>query len=235
MKMRRSDMKRYWYFMIMGVMILTQTSCSISTNVTRGEAYAKMYEERPVSVLVMPPINNTSNVEAKDLLYTSVSRHVAEAGYYVIPPFMAMDVFRNESAYDSEYFLESPLGKFEEYFGADAVVFAIIDKWAKEGTQVHTIIKYVIRSTTTNEILFERSCDMTLNLMKNSGTGGIIGVLADVLVTAIDVAMTDHIEAARYANHYIFDDLPRGKYSPMYQQDEEIISKDKHVIKTLSR
>lgn len=235
MKIRRNSMKRCWYILVISFVLLTQTSCSTSSNLTRGEAYSKLYEENPVSILVMPPINMTSNVEAKDLLYTSISRNIAEAGYYVIPPVMAMDVFKNESAYDAEYFIESPLGKFKEYFGADAAVFAVIEKWAKEGVQVHAIVRYVIRSTTTNETLFERSCDLTLNLMKNSGSGGWIGLLANVVATAIDVAMTEHIEAARYANHYVFDDLPYGKYSPLYLQDKEMMSKNKHVVKSLSR
>lgn len=150
-------MRRYWYILIVGVVMFLQTSCSVSTSVNapRGEAYAKMYAEKPVSILVMPPINNTSNVDAKDLLYTSISRNVAEAGYYVISPMMAMEVFKNESAYDAEYFISSSLAMFKEYFGVDAVIFAIIDKWAKEGFQVHTVINYVMKSTTTNEILLK--------------------------------------------------------------------------------
>ncbi len=71
--------------------------------------------------------------------------------------------------------------------------------------------------------------------MKNSGTGGLLGALVDAIVTAVDVAMTEHIEAARYANHYVFDDLPYGKYSPMYMMDKELIAKDKDVKKALSR
>lgn len=230
-------MRKYWYILMISILMLTQTSCSISSsvNATRGEAYAKMYEEKPVSILVMPPINNTNNVDAKDLLYTSISHHVAEAGYYVISPVMAMEVFKNESAYDAEYFIYSSLAKFKEYFGVDAVIFAIIDKWTKEGFQVHTVINYVIKSTTTNEILFERSCDMTLDLMKNSGSNGLAGLLADMIVSAIDVATTDHIEAARFANKYVFNDLPYGKYSPLYLQDKEMMSQGKHVRVSLHR
>lgn len=235
-------MKRYWYLLIIGVVMLTQTSCtvSISSNLTRGEAYSKMYEENPASILVMPPINNTNNVEAKDLLYTSISQHIAEAGYYVISPVMAMDVFKNESAYDAEYFIHSSLRKFKEYFGADAVVFAVIDKWAKEGFQIHTVISYIVKSTTTNEILFERSCDMTLNLMKTSSygnglAGALAGALADVIVSAIDVATTEHIEAARIANMNVFNDIPFGKYSPLYLQDKDLISKNKHMVLMLRR
>ncbi len=228
-------MKRYWYIFVIGILMLTQTSCTTSSNLTRGEVYAKLYEEKPVSILVMPPINNTSNVEAKDLLYTSVSRNIAETGYYVISPLIAMDVLRNESAYDAEYFMNSSLGKFKEYFGVDAVVFAIIENWAKEGWIIHTKVNYMMKSTTTNEILFERSCDLHLDLMKNSGTGGLLGVLVDAIATAVDVAMTEHIEAVRYANHYVFDDLPYGKYSPLYMLDKEVQAKDKHVKKALSR
>lgn len=235
-------MRRYWYLLIIGIVMLTQTSCtvSISSNLTKGEVYAKMYEENPVSILVMPPINNTNNVEAKDLLYTSISQHIAEAGYYVVSPVMAMDVFKNESAYDAEYFIHSSLRKFKEYFGADAVVFAVIDKWAKEGFQIHTVISYIVKSTTTNEILFERSCDMTLNLMKSSNygnglAGALAGVLVDVIVSAIDVATTEHIEAARIANTNVFKDLPYGKYSPLYLQDKELMSQDKHMILMLRK
>lgn len=235
-------MRRYWYFLIIGIVMLTQTSCtvSISSNLTKGETYAKMYEENPVSILVMPPINNTNNVEAKDLLYTSISQHIAEAGYYVVSPVMAMDVFKNESAYDAEYFIHSSLRKFKEYFGADAVVFAVIDKWAKEGFQIHTVISYIVKSTTTNEILFERSCDMTLNLMKTSSygnglAGALAGALADVIVSAIDVATTEHIEAARIANMNVFNDIPFGKYSPLYLQDKDLISKNKHMVLMLRR
>lgn len=202
---------------------------------SRGEVYSKMYEEDPVSILVMPPINNTSHVDAKDLLYTSISNHVAEAGYYVVSPLIAMDVLRNESAYDAEYFFDAPLGKFKEFFGADAVVFAVIDKWSKVGFEIHTVIRYVIKSTTTNDILFDRTCDLTLNLVQDSGDDSLFGLLTDVLVTAIDAATTQHIEAARRANAYIFDDLPRGKYSPMYQQDKEYEAKEKVVVKYLKK
>ena len=92
-----------------------------------------MYEEKPVTLLVMPPINNSSNVEAKDLLYTSISKPLAEAGYYVISPLLAMDILKAESAYDAEMFVNGSLSTFHNYFGCDAVVFSEIKTWAKQG------------------------------------------------------------------------------------------------------
>jgi hypothetical protein len=189
-----------------------------------------MYEEKPVTLLVMPPINNSTNVEAKDLLYTSISRPLVEAGYYVISPLLAMDILKAESAYDSEMFIEAPLTMFNNFFGADAVVFSVIDSWAKTGMGIQTKIRYVIKSAYTNEILFDRSCDLYLDLSVNSGTGGLLGALVDLTASLITTAATDHIVAARKANYFIMRDIPRGKYSPEYMIDKEYIAEQKDIV-----
>ena len=206
------------------------TSCGTMSTVTRVSQYAKMYEEKPITLLVMPPINNSTNAEAKDLLYTSISRPLVEAGYYVISPLLAIDVLKAESAYDSEMFFDAPLTAFQNYFGADAVVFSVIDTWAKKGLGIETKIRYVIKSAYTNEILFDRSCDLYLDLSINSGANGLLGALVDLAASAINTAATDHIMAARKANYYIIRDIPRGKYSPEYMMDQETIAEPKDVV-----
>ena len=213
--------------MILSCMV---TSCGMMSTVTRESQYAKMYEEKPITLLVMPPINNSTNVEAKDLLYTSISRPLVEAGYYVISPILAMDVLKAESAYDSEMFFDAPLTAFQNYFGADAVVFSVIDTWAKKGLGIETKIRYVIKSAYTNEILFDRSCDLYLDLSIDSGANGLLGALVDLAASAINTAATDHIMAARKANYYIIRDIPRGKYSPEYMMDQETIAEPKDVV-----
>ena len=220
-------MKRILYFIILCCMT---ASCGMISTVTRESQYAKMYEEKPTTLLVMPPINNSTNVEAKDLLYTSISRPLVEAGYYVISPLLAMDVLKAESAYDSELFFDAPLTTFQNYFGADAVVFSIIDTWAKKGTGIETKIRYVIKSAYSNEILFDRSCDLYLDLSIDSGANGLLGALVDLAASAINTAATDHIKAARKANYYILSDIPRGKYSPDYMLDKGIIAEPKDVV-----
>ena len=206
------------------------TSCGTMSTVTRGTQYAKMYEEKPITLLVMPPINNSTNVEAKELLYTSISRPLVEAGYYVISPLLAMEILKAESAYDSEMFFDAPLTAFQNYFGADAVVFSVIDTWAKKGMGIETKIRYVIKSAHTNEILFDRSCDLYLDLSIDTGTSGLLGALADIAASAINTAATDHIKAARKANYFILRDIPRGKYSPEYMLDKETTAEDKDVV-----
>ena len=183
------------------------TSCGIMGTVTRESQYAKMYEEKPITLLVMPPINNSNSVEAKDLLYTSISRPLIEAGYYVISPLLAMDVLKEESAYDSELFFEAPLTTFQNYFGADAVVFSVIDVWTKKGLGI-----------------------LYLDLSVDSGNNSLLGALIDLAASAINTAATDHIKAARMANYYIFRDIPRGKYNPEYMLDKQTAAETKDIV-----
>jgi len=211
------------------------SSCGVSNNlVSRESQYAQMYENMPVTLLVMPPINNTSNAEAKDLLYTSISRPLVEAGYYVISPLLAMDILRQESAYDAELFVDKPLKIFRDYFGADAVVFSQIDEWTKRGFGIDTKIRYFIKSTATDEIIFDRSCDLYLDLSIDSGSNtGLLGLAIELAASAINTAATDHIVAARKANYFIFRDIPRGKYSPQHMLDKAELSEPKDITATV--
>ena len=40
-----------------------------------------------------------------------------------------MAILKQESAYDSELFVNAPLSKFKEVFGADVALFTTIHKW----------------------------------------------------------------------------------------------------------
>ncbi len=218
------------------VLVVLLSACGASSDLTRGQLYPAMYEEKPVTLLVMPPINNSANVEAKELLYTSISRPLAEAGYYVIPPSLAMAVLRQESGYDAELFLDKPLKQFHEFFGADAVVFSVIESWAKQGLGINTEIRYIIKSALTDQVLFDRTCNLFLDLSVNSGSSSdsgrsLLSILVDVAAGAINTALTDHIEAARKANYYIFRDLPVGKYDNLFLQDQDVSTDPQNVTK----
>ena len=217
-------------FPLITIVAVTLSSCSSYTRVSQ---YPKFYEEKPVTILVMPPINNTTNVEAKDLLYTSISQPLIEAGYYVISPHLALELLKAESAYDAEMFINQDAAIFGRVFGADAVIFSIVDVWKKKGFGIETKIRYIVKSTTTNDVLFERSCDLYLDLSQNSGGNSKYGALIDLATSAISTAVTDHIVAARKCNKYIFSDIPRGKYSPNYMTDQNTPASAKDIKRTV--
>lgn len=209
-------------------------SCGPTTKITRSSQYPGMYREKPLTLLVMPPINKTTNVEAKDLLYTSILHPLAEAGYYVIPPRLVLDILKQESAYDSELFIDKPLTKFKDFFGADAVIFCEITRWVKSNFSIQTDLRYIVKMAASGEIVFDRSCKLYLDLNSTSTFGGSsIFQLTALITSAIETAATDHIKAARSTNYYIFKDLPRGKYDPDYGLDGDVAADKKDISITV--
>ena len=181
----------------------------------------------------MPPINNTNCVEAKDYFYTSLSHPLCEKGYYVISPILAMDVFKQESAYDSEMFIDGNLDSFGNFFGADAVLFTIIKGWDKStfGNTIKVEIEYLIKSTKTNEILFDRNCKLTVDC---SITGSGYALL-DLAISAVSTALTDKVIAARKCNYFVLADLPEGRYGLNYLKDNIEKVSDKDISATIKR
>ena len=138
--------------------------------------------------------------------------------------------FRKQmSAYDAELFIDQDVSQFGQVFGADAVIFSEILTWKKVGVGIETDLKYTIKSTHTNEVVFERTCNFFLDLSVKSSGGGFVGALVAATATLINTAVTDNIVAARKCNSYVFQDLPRGKYDPLYQKDKEENALDKDL------
>jgi hypothetical protein len=189
-------------------------SCSTTQTILKSEAYKGMYEEKPLTILIMPPINNSTAIEAKDYFHSTLYVPLANAGYYVIPPFLSMEILKRESAYDTEMFIEAPLNKFGEVFGADIVLFTIINTWNKTYGSVNVDVEYILKSTKTNEILYNRKGLVSYNTQVSSQGGGIAGALIAAAATAINTAATRYIDVARSANAYTFSDIPGGKYAP---------------------
>lgn len=200
--------------LLLPIALLTLASCS--PTITRSVQYPKMYEEKPTTILVMPPINNTTNADAKDYFYSSLAMPLNNKGYYVISPYMALNLLKQESAYDSELFVEGSLEPFKNVFGADAVLFTTINKWEKKAalSYINVDIKYTLKSAKTGEILWEREGDVKVSF-SSGNNNSLLGMALDMLNTAL----TDHVVAARRCNNFIFQDLPEGKYSPQFGND----------------
>lgn len=211
---------------LLSITTLLFTSCGTTSKVPKSTAYKGMYNEQPLTILLMPPINRSTNVESKEYFHSTLNVPLANAGFYVIPPFLSMDILKKESAYDSEMFLNAPLHKFQEVFGADLAIFTIINKWDKSslGSNVKVQVEYIIKSTKTNEILYTRKGEVNYDTSISTGAGGVFGLVADLALSALNTAATKYVSVARTCNQYTFEDLPAGKYSPNYNIDGDAFS-----------
>lgn len=216
-------MKKALKLVCLMAIVVSLLSCATVKTEKKNVAYAGMYDEKPVSVLIMPPINKTTSIEAKEYFYSTLTSPVAERGFYVVPPFISMEILKRESAYDAEMFLEASLKKFGEMYGADVALFTIIHSWDKSAltSDVTVGVEYIVRSIKTGEILYQRKGSIVYDTSIKINTGGIFGILASVAASAVSTAVTDYVPVSRSCNTYTLADLPAGKYSPKFDKDGE--------------
>ena len=205
---------------IIGIIMAVVSLASCSTPTTLSQQYPGMYEEKPLSIAIMPPINQTTHAEAKDYFYTTMYMPLCEKGYYVYSPYLTMEMFQQESAYDAEMFLEADLTPFRNVLDADAAMFTIIKDWRRNnvGGMLTVKIEYILRSTKTGQTLYTREGEIKVDTSIYGGSGGL-GALVGMIATAINTAATDKVVAGRKCTAFVLTDLPAGKYSPMHEKD----------------
>lgn len=192
--------------------------------VTKAEAFPKMYEELPRSILALPPMNESTDAEAKDYYMTTVEMPLALNGYYIFPMEMVSDIMKQEGVYDTEQLYQLPLSKFNDYFGADAVLYTRIKKWDVSymvlASSLTVAIEAEIVSTKTSEQLWKHSSSVTVDLSGGDTGGGIVGLIAKVVIAAANTASADYVKYARTVNSDLMYTLPAGPYHEMYLKDQ---------------
>lgn len=196
------------------------------TYITKKDAFPKMYDEHPLSVLVLPPINVTTAADAKEYYMTTITEPLSYAGYYIYPIEVTTDILKAEGLYDTELIFNVPPGKFKQYFGADAVLYIKILQWNTAyyvvGGHVTVAVDFLLKSTTTGNDLWKYDGTITIDTSGDSGgNNGLAGLLAKVIITAIKTATTDYVPIAKQANIITLSSIPYGKYHPNFDKDRE--------------
>ena len=94
--------------------------------------YTAYREHMPRSILVLPPINESVEVDAPYAYLTTVSQPVAERGYYVFP-VSVIDAFMKENGLPTAGEMHGvSLNKIDEIVGADAVLYITIVAWGQK-------------------------------------------------------------------------------------------------------
>ncbi len=203
---------------------LVLTACG-PTHMKKYEVFPKMYAERPLAVLVLPPINETTAADAKEYYATTIAEPLSFAGYYVFPVEVISEIMENEGVYDTEALLNLPPNKFKQYFGADAVMYIWIKRWSTSyyviGGNVKVTIRSAIKSTTTGDTLWQYEGTIIEDTTVRSSGGGLIGLAVAAVATAVKTAATDYVPIAKRANYMILNTIPCGRYHPRYDKDRE--------------
>jgi hypothetical protein len=189
--------------------LVSVTACALALSTLAGCAkpydYTNFRQHRPRSILVMPPRNESRDADAAWSYQSTVTRPLAERGYYVFP-VAVVDRLMKDGVSPS---------KAAEILGADAVLYVTLEEYGTKQQVLNaaTLVKLRARLVDARSglLLWERRFAMQHN--SNFGSGGILG---------------DSTEAAHNlagpANVRFFGDrdqgLLYGPYHPRYGKDE---------------
>ena len=188
--------------------------------------YSKFFEHHPRSILVLPPSNKTTAVDAPIVFDTTVTMPLAERGYYVFPVFLARDVLLDLGLTDEGLISSVPPQKFKEVFGADAVLYVTIETWSTTyivlSSSVTVKATYKLVDTGTGEVLWERT-HQAVHQSGSGGGGGIAGLIVAAIDAVITAAAVDYRPLARRVNLEAVATpgrgLPAGPYHKEYKKD----------------
>lgn len=219
----RKSWGHFLLLMMTLLFMLVVTACAPKM-VTKGDKFPAIYEESPSSILILPPMNESTAADAKEYYATTIQEPLSYWGYYIFPYEVTTDILKMEGIYDSELLKDLPLQKFGEYFGADAVLFTTIKKWdlvyAVIAANLTISIDCELKSTKSSRTLWRYNGTVVVDLSGGNTGGGLAGLIAKAIVTAIQSAMADYVPHARRANYIALSSLPYGKYHSLYKQDQ---------------
>ena len=189
--------------------------------------YTAFRSANPRSILVLPVVNNTQNVEAPSLFLSTLPIPVAEKGYYVFPVNMVKRVLEDEGLSDPNLVHGAEPARLCNLFGSDAVLYVTIEAWTAQymviTTQVTVEFDYVMKDGKTGDTIWKEHRKVVYAPQQQSGGSPLAALVAAAVQAAVTKAAPNYMPLARQANDQVFNTpgvgLPAGPYSPDYGKD----------------
>ena len=157
--------------------------------------YTAFKAAKPRSIVVLPPLNDSPEVNAGNSVYAQVSYPLAEAGYYVLPVAVVSETFKQNGLTDAHDIHGVEPKKLSEIFGADAALYMSIARYGSSYTVVDSVsvvsVKAKLVDLKTGTLLWEGAASASSNEGNNNGGGGLIGALVAAAVKQIINSSTD--------------------------------------------
>lgn len=173
----------------------------------------------PRSILVVPVVNKTLDVDAPVYVLTTLPIPLANKGYYVFPVNTTKYILEQEGLYEGDRILAMPVPTLAKMFGADAILYVTINRWDAQYAFIATTVtvefdyKMVAADGT---VIWQENKKMAYS-PQNSGGGGLGGLIAAAISAAITRAAPNYMPLAQSAHQQVFlmgpNQLPDGPYN----------------------
>ncbi|KVN36237.1 hypothetical protein WJ63_02735 [Burkholderia pyrrocinia] len=202
-------------FKLMSVLSIVALLSACAQPVKRAD-YTAFKNSKPRSILVLPPLNETSNVSASYGMLSQMTLPIAESGYYVVPVAVMDETFKQNGLTNAADIQNTSPAKLREIFGADAALYTKVTQY---GTVYRILASATVVSASTKlvdlrtgDVLWQGAASASSEEGNNSGGGGLIGMLVVAAVKQIANSLMDqsHDIAARTSGRLLAAGPPHG-------------------------
>lgn len=190
--------------------------------------YTAYKNSDPRSVLVLPPLNNSNEVIAPYSVLATITKPLAESGYYVFPVSLVYDTFMNNGLTVAQDIHAVAPQKLHEIFAADTALYLDITEYGTSYVVISsdTVVKLNAKlvDLKTGELLWQGTASAASSEQRSNSGGGLVGALVSAALTQILETATDagydvsKVAAGRLLSAEAYNGLLHGPRSPKYGQ-----------------
>ncbi len=180
----------------------------------------------PRSIVVVPVVNKSTQVDAPDNFLATLAIPLAERGYYVFPVNMVKRTMEDDGLSDANLVHAADPRRVAGLFGADAVLYASIEKWESQyillSTTTTVAVQYTLKSGKTGETLWEQTIATAYSPQAANTGNPLANLIAGAIVAAVERARPSYIPLANQANGLAFytpgQGILEGPYDAAYKR-----------------
>lgn len=190
-----------WPFVLAGVALIG-AGCA-----TKPFDYKNFREHRPRSILVLPPLNNSTDVRGTYGYYSTTTRPLAELGYYVFPVALVDEFLKNNGLPGPGEMHQAPLKKIREVFGADSVLYITLEQYGTKYRLLasNTVVQAKGKLVDTRSGITLWEGNVAAQKQSGGGNNGLVGMLVEAAISQAVNSTTDAAhEVSSGANSLLF-------------------------------
>lgn len=177
--------------------------------------YTAYKQSRPASVIILPPLNETTDVKAGLSVMSSSMAPLAEAGYYVMPVSLVQETFRQNGLSVADDIHGVTPAKLQEIFGADAAVYLKVKRYGTVysviGSDTVVALEAKMVDLRSGSLIWQGSASAASSEGQSNSGGGLAGLLVSAIVKQIVNTATDaNFNYGTVANARLLGVRPNG-------------------------
>lgn len=185
--------------------------------------YTQFRLAEPRSILVLPVVNRSVDVDAPDYFLSTISRPIAERGYYVFPVNLTKRILEDDGLSDADLVHKTDPTRLKELFGADAILYISIERWDARyvifSTTVTVEFSYSLKDGKTGEELWGANEKIVYQPQRSNSGNALADLVAQAVVAAVTKAAPNYIPLAQRANFLAVTRPHRGIPAGPYRED----------------